>query len=108
MKQTPLPRCFGCKYFRAAKYGICDAFPDQIPLEIWSGKVQHNKPFPGDQGIRFQPNQASEFLGVNELARLLNINMKTVYRALWSKKIPAYKVGRMWRVARRDLESIKK
>ena len=108
MKQGPLPRCFECKYFRPAKHGVCDAFPDRIPSEIWSGKVQHNKPFPGDRGIWFQPNESSEFLGVNELAKLLDVNMKTVYRALWSKKIPAYKIGRMWRVARRDLESIKK
>jgi excisionase family DNA binding protein len=108
MKQGPLPNCFECKYFRGAKSGICDAFPDQIPLEIWSGKVQHNKPFTGDQGIWFQPNENSEFLGVNELSKLLDVNMKTVYRALWSKKIPAYKIGRMWRVAKRDLESIKK
>ncbi len=108
MNQDPAPRCFECRYFQCAKHGVCDAFPDQIPLEIWSGKVQHNRPFPGDRGIRFQPKEISEFLSVDELAKLLNVNMKTVYRALWSKKIPAYKVGRMWRVAKRDFESIKR
>jgi excisionase family DNA binding protein len=95
MKQDPLPQCLECKYFRGAKQGICHAFPDRIPLEIWSGKVEHNKAFPGDKGIWFRPKDESEFFGVTELAKLLNVNMKTVYRALWSKKIPAYKIGRM-------------
>ena len=108
MKQDPLPQCLECQYFRGAKHGMCDAFPGRIPQEIWSGKVEHNKPFPGDRGIWFQPKDSRDFFGVTELAKHLNVNMKTVYRALWSKKIPAYKVGRMWRVAKRDLESIKK
>jgi excisionase family DNA binding protein len=108
MKQNPLSRCFECKYFRGARQGKCEAFPDQIPSEIWSGNIEHNKPFPGDRGISFQPKDTSEFLAVTELAELLGVNMKTVYRALWSNKIPAYKVGRIWRVAKKDLESIKK
>ncbi len=101
------PMCVDCEYFRGAKDGMCDAFPRKIPDKIWSGDLKHDKPFPGDQGIRFRPLE-SEFWSVNELAKVLNVGSKTVYRALWSKKIPAYKIGRMWRVSKRDLEFIKK
>ncbi len=31
----------------------CKAFK-QIPLEIWEGKNDHTKPYPGDNGIIFQ------------------------------------------------------
>ncbi len=32
----------------------CEAFPDEIPDEIWSGENPHTKPFPGDNGIQFE------------------------------------------------------
>ncbi len=107
MEGNPFPMCIDCEYFRGSKGGMCDAFPRKIPNEIWSGKLKHDEPFPGDQGIRFRPKE-SEFWSVNELAKVLSVGSKTVYRALWSKKIPAYKIGRMWRVSKRDLEFIKK
>ena len=107
MKENSLPLCIGCEYFRGADHGTCDAFPVKIPNNIWSGDFKHDKPFPGDQGLRFHPKE-SEFWSVIELANVLNVDSKTVYRALWSKKIPAYKIGRMWRVSKRDLEFIKK
>jgi excisionase family DNA binding protein len=108
MKQNPYSMCHDCQYFRGAKRGICDAFPDEIPNEIWSGKVKHDKPFPGDRGIRFKPGDKSQFLSVSELAKLLNVDQKTVYRALWSKKLPAYKIGRMWRVSPKDVQFIRR
>lgn len=107
MERKSFPTCVDCQYFRGAKRGMCDAFPRKIPDKIWSGVFKHDKPFPGDQGIRFRPKE-SAFWSVNELANVLNVGSKTVYRALWSKKIPAYKIGRMWRVSKRDLEFIKK
>ena len=107
MERKYSPMCMDCQYFHGAEGGMCDAFPRKIPNEIWSGDFVHIKPFPGDQGICFSPKE-SEFWSVNELARVLNVAPKTVYRALWSKKIPAYKIGRMWRVSKRDLEFIKK
>jgi len=32
----------------------CAAFPDGIPDEIWLGKNDHTKPYPGDHGIQFE------------------------------------------------------
>ncbi len=32
----------------------CEAFPEGIPLEIWRGENDHTKPFPNDNGIRFE------------------------------------------------------
>jgi hypothetical protein len=31
----------------------CDAF-ENIPDEIWSGENNHQKPYPGDNGIQFE------------------------------------------------------
>jgi excisionase family DNA binding protein len=100
--------CYDCKNFRGAKLGTCLAFPDGIPGRIWSGKVRHDKPFPGDLGTRFQPNDLSEFLSVSELAKVLGLNPKTIYRAVWSKMLPAYRFGRTWRISKRDIESFRK
>ena len=36
----------------------CKAFPDGIPDEIIQGRVEHNKPYPGDHGIMFEPKPA--------------------------------------------------
>jgi excisionase family DNA binding protein len=96
--------CYDCIYFDGAKARTCDAFPNRIPEPIWSGKVRHNREFPGDRGIRFKPKIASEFLSIYELAKLLNVNPKTIYRAVWSGKLPAYRIGKTWRIARGDIE----
>ncbi len=45
----------------------------------------------------------SDHFTVNELARYFNINPKTIYRRLWAKGSPAYKIGRVWRIARKDI-----
>lgn len=51
------PICFGCKHHHFGE-GRCDAFPerDSIPPEIWLGKRSHLIPYPGDQGILYEPN----------------------------------------------------
>jgi len=46
----------------------------------------------------------NEFFTVNELAKEFRVNPKTIYRRLWAKEIPAYKVGRSWRIARKDIK----
>jgi len=38
----------------------CRAFPKQIPAQIREGKVDHSKPYPGDNGIRFFPMNVKE------------------------------------------------
>ncbi len=108
MKLLKTP-CYRCKHFLGSEPGRCDAFPDHaIPKAIWSGKFLHLKPFPGDSGINFGPNIATEFLTISEVARVLKVNPKTIYRAVWSKKVPVYKVGRSLRIAQKDIEVFKK
>ena len=41
---------------------------------------------------------------VNQLADYFGVNPKTIYRRLWAKGIPAYKVGRAWRIAKKDIK----
>ncbi len=54
------PVCAGCKHWRpdeSEKGRQCAAFPeaDSIPLVIWNGENDHRRPFPGDNGIQFEP-----------------------------------------------------
>jgi excisionase family DNA binding protein len=48
-----------------------------------------------------------DYFTVNELAREFRVNPKTIYRRLWAKGIPAYKVGQQWRIAKKDLKWLK-
>lgn len=51
-------RCMGCAHWNNKKhYRGCDAFPgeDTIPIEIWNGENDHTQPYPGDNGIQFEP-----------------------------------------------------
>ena len=47
-------QCISCKHICVGTPG-CDAFPDQIPYEIVSGKFDHTQPHEGDHGIRYEP-----------------------------------------------------
>ena len=38
----------------------CKAFPNGIPAEIVSGRVEHTRPHSGDKGIRFEPISPGE------------------------------------------------
>ena len=48
-----------------------------------------------------------DFFSVNKLAKHFGVNPKTIYRRLWTKGIPAYKVGRVWRIAKKDIKSFR-
>jgi excisionase family DNA binding protein len=45
----------------------------------------------------------NDFFTVNQLAKYFGVNPKTIYRQLWAKVIPAYKVGQQWRIAKKDI-----
>lgn len=50
--------CMHCKRFIRdvfADLNNCDAFPGGIPDEIFWGKNLHKEAYPGDHGIRFDP-----------------------------------------------------
>jgi excisionase family DNA binding protein len=106
--QSPTLLCYDCNYFHAVSSRTCGAFPEGIPDELWVGTIKHDKAYPGDHGIRFKPKFPNEFLSVTKVANLFCVNPKTIYRALWSERLPAYKIGRTWRIARKDLEQLKK
>lgn len=51
-------QCFSCRHYRGlnAEHRMsCDAFPDGIPPEIARGEFAHTEPYPGDNGVRFEP-----------------------------------------------------
>ena len=48
--------CMLCKHL--SEDGIsCTAFPDTIPQDILANVFDHRKPFPGDNGILFEPKK---------------------------------------------------
>lgn len=51
-----LPICQVCRHFdRDANR--CEVFPDGLPADILEHRADHRWPYPGDGGIRFEPNQ---------------------------------------------------
>lgn len=51
--------CFKCRHFNSDVFiysgkHSCLAF-DEIPMEIWNEKNDHQLPYPGDGGIMFEP-----------------------------------------------------
>ena len=47
------PVCSYCARLLDATARRCEAF-EYIPYEIWDGKVDHRKPYPGDHGLTFR------------------------------------------------------
>lgn len=48
-----VPQCIMCKHYDLDS-STCTAFKDEIPDEIYYGDHDHTKPYPGDNGIRFE------------------------------------------------------
>ena len=46
---TPLHSCVGCSYYKSDP-DRCPAFPEGIPEEIGTGKLNHDRVFPGQVG----------------------------------------------------------
>lgn len=51
------PMCIGCKHFHREGF-TCDAFPNGIPDDILESRLDHRKPYPGDNGIQYEPVSA--------------------------------------------------
>ena len=49
-----------------------------------------------------------DYFTVTELADHFRVNPKTIYRRLWAKGIPAYKVGQQSQIARKDIIWLKR
>jgi hypothetical protein len=46
--------CTNCSNLTEPGERKCRAFPNGIPLEIWTGENNHTKPVAGDNGILFE------------------------------------------------------
>ena len=54
------PQCLECRHYKSEEKGmVCAAFPKGIPDEILWGEHDHREPYEGDNGIRFEPVEAT-------------------------------------------------
>jgi hypothetical protein len=60
--------CDSCKHH--LERNICKAFPNGIPLGIVSGRIDHRKPVPGDNGIQYE----SKVFSVSEEALAVGLS----------------------------------
>ena len=47
--------CLYCKNLLSLSDRECVGFTKLIPDEIWQGKNDHSEPYPGDNGVQFEP-----------------------------------------------------
>lgn len=67
--------CLDCVHFEGADpdldqtYPTCAAFPAGIPDEILRQGFDHRQEFPGDNGIRFEPDADADMDVVERVSR---------------------------------------
>jgi len=49
--------------------------------------------------------QEDDVLTISEVAEYLKVAERTIYRLAAAKKVPAFKVGGMWRFSRADIDA---
>jgi len=49
--------------------------------------------------------QENDVLTISEVAEYLKVAERTIYRLAAAKKVPAFKVGGMWRFSRADIDA---
>lgn len=54
--------CVGCRNYRGGTTPRCTAFPDGIPVQIWTGGADHRQPIEGDHGIQYELRPGYESL----------------------------------------------
>ena len=58
-------QCIVCEHSQAYdEPGRCKAFPNGIPKELLTEDILHDKPYPGDGGLRYEPRQGGGFEGM--------------------------------------------
>ena len=62
IEEFRIPACLDCAHFHADA-ATCDAFPDDIPAEIFLFGNPHTQPYPGDHGSRFEPLATANHTG---------------------------------------------
>ena len=45
-----------------------------------------------------------QYLTVKQMAEILQVSQRTIYRLIDSGKLPAYKLDRDWRIAKEDID----
>jgi len=50
--------CLACRHLRLDDAGrfCCAAFSHGIPTALLEGRINHREPYPGDNGVRFDPD----------------------------------------------------